>query len=316
MRPWQIQACQVVTLLVFAPLITGVIAKLEAQIQFRKGPSPLQPYYDIAKFFRKESLRPQTASPFFEVAPVIAVAAYCSIALLIPILTSFPLPLGTAGDILGGALLFGLAGFVTALAGVDSGSVYAGIGSSRTQSVATLVEPTLIFVFFTVALVSGTDLPYALNATLQDSASQYFRPSHLLAAAAFFLMLLVDTGRVPIESQSSTLEFGMIDEARLFEHSGPAMALFKWAGSMKQFLLYVVFLNVLVVPWGLADERSAGGILLAVLLLLLKMLGLGLVIVVIESSVAKLRLFRIPDFMGAGFVLSVLAILVFYLANG
>jgi formate hydrogenlyase subunit 4 len=316
MSPWQIQVCQVATLLVFAPLITGVIAKLEAQIQFRKGPSPLQPYYDIAKFFRKESLRPQTASPFFEIAPVIAVAAYCSIALLIPILTSFPLPLGTAGDILGGALLFGLAGFVTALAGVDSGSVYAGIGSSRTQSVATLVEPTLIFVFFTVALVSGTDLPYALNATLQDSASQYFRPSHLLAAAAFFLMLLVDTGRVPIESQSSTLEFGMIDEARLFEHSGPAMALFKWAASMKQFLLYVVFLNVLVVPWGLADERSARGVLPAIVLLLLKMLGLGLVIVVIESSVAKLRLFRIPDFMGAGFVLSVLAILVFYLANG
>jgi formate hydrogenlyase subunit 4 len=316
MRPWEIQACQVVSMLVFAPLIGGVIAKVEARIQFRTGPSPLQPYYDIAKFFRKESLRPHTASPFFEVAPVIAVAAYCSIALLIPILTSFPLPLGTAGDILGGALLFGLAGFVTALAGVDSGSVYAGIGSSRTQSVATLVEPTLIFVFFTVALVSGTDLPYALNATLQDSASQYFRPSHLLAAAAFFLMLLVDTGRVPIESQTSTLEFGMIDDARLFEHSGPAMALFKWASSMKQFLLYVVFLNVLVVPWGLADARGAGGVLVALLLLLAKMVGLGLVIVVIESSMAKLRLFRIPDFMGAGFVLSVLAILVFYLANG
>jgi formate hydrogenlyase subunit 4 len=315
-RPWEIQVCQVVSLLVFAPLISGVIAKLEAQVQFRRGPSVLQPYFDIVKYFRKETLRPETSSPFFEIAPVVAVAAYCSIALLIPILTSFPLPLGTAGDILGGALLFGLAGFVTALAGVDSGSIYAGIGSSRTQSVATLVEPTLIFVFFTVALVSGTDLPYALNATLQDSASQYFRPSHLLAAAAFFLMLLVDTGRVPIESHGSTLEFGMIDDGRLFEHSGPALALFKWAATMKQYLLYVVFLNVLVVPWGLAAHDSAGGVVLAMALLLVKMLALGLVIVVIESSFAKLRLFRIPDFMGAGFVLSVLAILVFYLANG
>jgi formate hydrogenlyase subunit 4 len=305
-----------VSLLVFAPLISGVIAKLEAQIQFRRGPSVLQPYFDIVKYFRKETLRPESSSPFFEIAPVIAVAAYCSIALLIPILTSFPLPLGTAGDILGGALLFGLAGFVTALAGVDSGSIYAGIGSSRTQSVATLVEPTLIFVFFTVALVSGTDLPYALNATLQDSASQYFRPSHLLAAAAFFLMLLVDTGRVPIESHGSTLEFGMIDDGRLFEHSGPALALFKWAATMKQYLLYVVFLNVLVVPWGLAAHDSAGDVVVAMALLLAKMLALGLVIVVIESSFAKLRLFRIPDFMGAGFVLSVLAILVFYLANG
>jgi formate hydrogenlyase subunit 4 len=316
MPSWLIQVCQFLTLLVFSPLVSGVIAKLEAQVQFRRGPSILQPYYDIAKFFRKETLRPETSSPFFEIAPVIVFAAYCSIALLIPILTSFPLPLGTAGDILGGALLFGLAGFVTALAGMDSGSVYAGIGSSRTQSVATLVEPTLIFVFFTVALVSGTDLPYALNATLQDSAAQYFRPSHLLAAAAFFLMLLVDTGRVPIESQSSTLEFGMIDDARLFEHSGPAMALFKWCSAMKQFLLYVVFLNVLTVPWGLASDHSVGAVALALVLLLAKMLGLGLVIVVIESTVAKLRLFRIPDFMGVGFVLSVLAILVFYLANG
>ncbi len=313
---WTIQVLQVASMVAFGPLVSGVIAKLEAQLQSRQGPSVLQPYYDIAKFFRKETLRPESASPLFELAPVIAVACYCSIALLIPVLTSFPLPLGSAGDILGGALLFGLAGFVTALAGVDSGSVYAALGSSRTQSVATLVEPTLIFVFFTVALVSGTDLPYALNATIQGSASEYFRPSHLLAAAAFFLMLLVDTGRVPIESQGSTLEFGMIDDARLFEHSGPAMALFRWASAMKQFLLFVVFLNVLAVPWGLADTRSAGGVLLALALLLAKMLALALVIVVIESTVAKLRLFRIPDFMGAGFVLSLLAILVFYLANG
>ena len=245
-------------MLAFAPLISGVIAKLEAQLQSRQGPSVLQPYYDIAKFFRKETVHPETSSPFFEIAPVIAVASYCAIAFLIPILTSFPLPLATAGDILAGALLFGLAGFVTALAGVDSGSLYSSLGSSRTQSVATLVEPTLIFVFFTVALVSGTDLPYALNATISTSASEYFRPSHLLAAAAFFLMLIVDTGRVPIESQGSTLEFGMIDEARLFEHSGPAMALFSWASTMKQYLLYVVFLNVLVVPWGLADDPGAG----------------------------------------------------------
>jgi len=126
----------------------------------------------------------------------------------------------------------------------------------------------------------------------------------------------VDTGRVPIESQGSTLEFGMIDEARLFEHSGASLALFRWASTMKQFLLYVVFLNVLVVPWGLASGRTVGSVAVALGWLLVKMVGLGLVMVIVESSFAKLRLFRIPDFMGAGFVLSVLAILVFYLANG
>lgn len=157
--PWGTQLCQVLALLLFAPLISGVIAKAEARVQWRIGPPIFQPYCDIAKFFRKESVRPQTASPFFEIAPLIALASYCSIALLIPVLTNFPLPLGTAGYILGGALSFGLAGFVTALAGVDSGSVYAALGSSRTQSVTTLVEPTLIFVFFTVALMTAPTCP-------------------------------------------------------------------------------------------------------------------------------------------------------------
>ena len=121
---------------------------------------------------------------------------------------------------------------------------------------------------------------------------------------------------MPIESQGSTLQFGMIDDARLFEHSGPAMALFKWSSTMKQFLLYVVFLNVLVIPWGLAGDRTVGSVAVGLGWLLVKMIGLRFVMVVIESSFAKLRLFRIPDFMGAGFVLSVLAILVFYLVRG
>ena len=257
----------------------------------------------------------ETASPFFELAPLIAFASYCSIALLIPVLTNFPLPLGTAGDILGGALLFGLAGFVTALAGVDSGSVYAALGSSRTQSVATLVEPTLIFVFFTVALVTGTDLPYALNATLSHSSSEYFRPSHLLATAAFFSMLLVDTARADREP-------GVDARVRNDRRRAGVRALGSGDGPVPLVVDHeavpalLVFLNVLAVPWGLANNRDVGSVAVGLGWLLVKMVGLGMVMVVIESSFAKLRLFRIPDFMGAGFVLSVLAILVFYLANG
>jgi formate hydrogenlyase subunit 4 len=198
--PWGVQACQVLALLIFAPLISGVIAKAEARVQWRTGPWVLRPYYDILKLFRKESLRPESASPFFELAPLIAFAAYCSIALLIPVLTSFPLPLATAGDILGGALLFGLAGFVTALAGVNSGSVYAALGSSRTQSVATLVEPTLIFVFFTVALVTRTDLPDAMNATLAHSSSElrlfripdFMRAGFVLSVLAILVFYLAN----------------------------------------------------------------------------------------------------------------------------
>jgi formate hydrogenlyase subunit 4 len=311
-----LQILQVLCLLVLAPLITGVIARVEAILQSKRGPSIFQPYYDLRKFFRKDELRPETAGWLFGAAPFIAFACYLTVATLIPVLTTFPLPLGWMGDILGGGFLLGLAGFMLALAGLDSGSPYAGIGSSRAITVSALTEPTLMFVFFTVALLTRTDLPYAMAATVHSSAVQVFRPSHLLASAALFMMILVDTGRIPIESASSTLEFGMIDEARVFEHSGPSMALVRWGSTMKQFLLFVILLNVLVAPWGLATAAAPGPVAVAIASLVAKMLALGLVIAAIETSFAKLRLGKIPEFMAAGFMLAVLAILIFYLGGG
>jgi formate hydrogenlyase subunit 4 len=314
--PVALQLLQVLTLLVFSPLVTGMISRAEAMLQARKGPSILQPYYDIRKMLRKGRSVPEDASWVYFLAPYVAFAAYVTIAMLIPVLTNFPLPLGYMGDILGGAFLFALAGFFVALAGLDSGSPYAGLGASRTMMVTVLVEPTLIFVFFTVAFISKTDLPYVMGETLRESWSTVFSASHVLAMAAFFLMILVDTGRIPIESSTSTLEFGMIDEARIFEHSGPEMALLKWGSFMKQFLLYTIFVNVLVFPWGLSGDGRPLTVLLALVLLLAKMVVVAAVVVGIESSFAKLRLFKIPEFMGAGFILSVLAIVVFYLGRG
>jgi len=314
--PSVLQLCQVLTLLIFSPLVSGVISRLEANIQSRRGPSIFQPYYDILKFFRKETVVPEHSSWPFRAGPYVSFTAYLCIALLIPVLTNFPLPLGYMGDILGGAFLFALAGFAIGLAALDTASPYAGLGSSRAVSFGTLVEPTLIFVFFTVALITHTDNPYVMNATLRVSAAQVFRPAHLLAAAAFFLMMIVDTGRIPVESSSSTLEFGMIDEARLFEHSGSAMALLRWGSAMKQFLLYVVFVNVLFFPWGVAGNGEVGTVAVSLVTLLLKMLVVALVIIAIESAFAKLRLFKLTEFMAAGFILSVLAILDAYLGGG
>lgn len=311
-----IQVCQVLVVLVFAPLLSGFLARIEAMAQSRHGPSIVQPYYDLLKLFRKGTAVPETASIIFFLGPVLAFAAYATIPVLIPVLTIYPLPLATMADILGSAFLFGLGSFAIAMAAADSGDVYAGLGASRTTTFGSLAEPTLIMVFFTVALLTRTDLPYAMNAVLRGSAAQWVRPAHLLVVAAFFMMLLLETGRIPIESSSSTLEFGMIDEARLYEHSGPWWALAKWGSAMKQFLLFVVFLNVLTVPWWLAADRSPLSVLLATLTLLGKMLVLLLVIASIELSFAKLRLFKIPEFVGAGFVLSVLAVIVFYFVRG
>src|SRR6266536_2698953 len=301
LRDWQIQFFQVGTVLLLSPLVTGAIARAEAIVQMRRGPRLLQPYHDILKLFRKETVLPEGAGPVFRAAPYVSFAAYATVPLLIPVLTAFPLPLGYMGDILGGGFILALASFVVSLAAIDSGSPYAQLGSSRLRSFGALGEPTILFVIFTVALITHTDLPYALVATLKSSAVEVLRPAHLLAAA----------GRIPVESHGGTLEFGMIEEARTLEHSGPGFALLRWGSSMKQLILYVIFANVLVVPWGLAADARLDHILIAVGLLLAKALGVGLVIVVIESSFAKLRLYKIPEFTVASFLLAVLAVVTF-----
>jgi formate hydrogenlyase subunit 4/hydrogenase-4 membrane subunit HyfE len=311
LEDWQVQFFQVGTILLLGPLVTGVIARAEAIVQMRRGPRLLQPYYDIAKLFRKETVLPEGAGPVFRAAPYVSFAGYLTVPLLIPVLTTFPLPLGYMGDILGGGFILAMASFVVSLAAIDSGSPYAQLGSSRLRSFGALGEPTIIFVIFTVALTTHTDLPYALVATLKSSAVEIVRPSHLLAAAAFFMVVLAETGRIPVESHGSTLEFGMIEEARTLEHSGPGFALLKWGSSMKQLILYTIFANVLVLPWGLAVDSRLDHLFEAIGFLFAKALGVGLLIVVIESSFAKLRLYKIPEFTVASFLLAVLAVVTF-----
>ncbi|MFT3862885.1 MAG: NADH-quinone oxidoreductase subunit H [Solirubrobacterales bacterium] len=308
---WVVQVLQVGTILVFAPLVSGVIARVEAIIQERKGPRILQPYYDIAKLLRKETVLPGPSGPLFRAAPYVAFAAYATVPLLIPVLTNYGLPLGYMGDILGGGLILGLASWVVSLAAIDSGSPYAQLGSSRLRTFGALNEPTVIFVIFTVALITHTDLPYVMGETLRSGAVEVLRPSHLLIAAAFFMLVLNESGRIPVQSHGGTLEFGMIEEARVLEHSGPGLAFLRWGSHVKQLVLYTILVNVLVAPWGLAKSGDLGEVLIAILLLLGKAAVVGAAVVVIESSFAKLRLYKIPEFTVASFLFAVLAVVIF-----
>jgi len=311
-----IQLLQVLTVAVAAPGVTGVIARMEARLQGRTGPRVLQPYYDLAKLFRKEALAPEGASWFFLAAPVVAVAAYLTVPLLIPVLTTYGLPLGYMGDILGGGFMLSLASFVVATAALESGGPYAQLGSSRAKTFSAITEPVVLFVVFTVALLTGTDLPYALAATVRSSAAEIVRPAHLLASAALFMVILSETGRIPVETHTGTNEFGMIDEARAFEHSGPYFALLKWGSELKQLILYTILANVFLAPWGLASTRQAGSVLVAIVALLAKVTAIGAVVAVIDNSFAKLRLFKITEFVAGAFLLAVLGIFTLYLGGG
>ena len=311
-----IQLLQVLTVALGAPGVTGVIAKAEARMQGRRGPRVLQPYYDLAKLARKESLAPEQASWVFLAAPLVAAAAYLTIPLLIPVLTSYGLPLGYMGDILGGGFLLSLASFAVATAAVETGSPYAQLGSSRAKTFSAITEPVVLFVVFTVALLTGTDLPYALAATVRSGAGQVIRPAHLLASAALFMVILHETGRIPVETHTGTNEFGMIEEARSFEHSGPYFALLKWGSELKQLILFTLLANVFLVPWGLASTQRAGDVLLAIVALLAKACAIGLVVAVIDNSFAKLRLFKITEYASAAFLLAVLGVFTLYLGGG
>ncbi len=305
-----VNVVQAATVLLLSPLLAGILARAKAWTESRTGPSIFQPYFDLAKYLRKETLVPSVSGVVFRVAPFVAFGSYLLISVVVPIITPYPIPFASTVDFLGGGLLFGLAGTVTLLAAIDSGSNYSALGASRTVSFAAFAEPTLIVVFFAVAVITGTNNPYVTNNLLASSLSAYLSPTHLLVTAAFFLLLLAETGKLPVES-AGLMEFGMLEDGRIFEHSGRLLGLFRWNGWMKQFLLCSVFLNVFLIPWGMFSAPTLGGALGNIAILLAKLLLVVVVLVVVEATVAKVRLFKIRDFLALSFSLALLSVFAF-----
>ena len=211
------------------------------------------------------------------------------------------------GDILGGGLILTLGSFMITLAGLDTRSAYGGIGSSRAVMVTILAEPTLILVFVGITLLAKAMLPFVVNHLLVAEPSIYWGPTHLFLVAAFFVLLLVETDRLPIHS-STHIEIYMIDEARILEYSGPMLAILKWASMMKQFILYTIFSNVLLFPWGLSYEGTSLGVVGSIVALLTKFLVVACVVVVVDTVQSRLRFYRYQEPLAASFLLAILAI--------
>jgi formate hydrogenlyase subunit 4 len=310
-----INIVQVGTVLLLSPLISGIINRLKAMVESKHGPSVFQPYYDLAKLLRKEVVVPAGSSVIFVITPFISFSAYLVIALVIPVLTPYPLPYGILLDLLGGALMFGFTGILGIIAAIDAHTNYTALGASRSASFTAFAEPTLIMVFFGVAVITGTNNPYVTNNLLATSTSWYLSSTHILVMAAFFMLLLLETGRLPVES-SGLMELGMLDDAKVIEYSGKLLALSRWGGYMKQFMLMTVFLNVFALPWWISADVTLTGALYSLGTLLLKLLGLIFVIVVIEETLAKLRLFKILEFLAISFSLGLLSVIAFFLVGG
>ncbi len=302
-------AAQLLFVLLFAPLVAGVLSRLREMVQSRRGPSVLQPYRDLRKLFAKGEVISEYCSWIFRITPYVVFVAPLFVTALIPVLTDYPLFLAFMGDMLGGGFVLALGGFFATLAAVDTANPYGAMGASRTRMVGFLAEPIFMIVFFTVSSVAQTTIPYIVQKHWTSSLDAFFAPSHVLLMIAFFMLILAETGRIPVDNPSGHFELAMIDESKNLEYSGTSLALIKWGGQMKLLVLMCIFLNVLVSPWGLATSKSSSALLLAVALVWVKIALLLVAIVAVESSLAKLRLFRVSEFLNAAFVTSVVAMM-------
>jgi formate hydrogenlyase subunit 4 len=313
-----IQLLAVLVVLACAPLLQGIINRLKAMLQSKRGPSIWQPYRDYWKLLHKGAVVPEQSTWVFRVAPPLVFITPLVVAMLIPVLTAYPLPFAFMGDMLAGGFILSLGGFFTSVAALDSASSYTGMGSSRARVVSLFAEPVVLMVLFTVALVAQVTIPFIVNQTLASPA-YLLSPVHWLLVAALFMVILAETGRIPLDNPATSFELSMIEKSRLIEYSGPDLALMEWGGAMRFFVLLTILLNVLTTPLGLAPQTASAGLQLIVALviaigtLLLKMLVVCVVIVLIESSVAKWRFFRIPEFLGFALALAALAVLAYYL---
>jgi formate hydrogenlyase subunit 4 len=306
---------QVLVVMAFAPLVKGILSRLKENVQSKQGPNIFQPYRDIWKLFHKEEVVSQESSWIFRFTPFVVFITPIFVTLLIPVLTDYPLFFAFMADMLGAGFILAFGGFFAALAAIDTGNPYGPMGASRTRMVGFLAEPVFMIVFFTVSFIAGSTIPYIVQEHWVTPLANFFEPAHVLMLLAFLMLVIAESGRIPVDNPSGHFELAMIDESKSLEYSGRGAALMKWGGAMKFFVLCCIFLNVLVAPWGLAHGTEFWEVLLAVPLILIKIIIFILVLVAIESSLAKLRLFRITEFLGAAFVTSVAAMIIglFYL---
>ena len=300
---------QVLFILGIAPLYSGVLSRLKEMVQSRRGPSIIQPYRDLWKLFHKDQVLSEETTWIYRLTPYLVFVIPIFVAILIPVLTDFPLVFAFMGDMLAGGFFLGLAGFFAALAAVDTGNPFGPMGASRTRMVGFLAEPVFMIVFFTVSFVAQSTIPYIVQQKWVASPAAFFSPAHILLLIAFLMLILAEGGKIPVDNPTGHFELAMIDESKGLEFSGRDAALMKWGGQMKFLILACIFLNVLVAPWGLAHAQPTIDLLIAIPLILLKILIFAIVLVAIETSLAKLRLFRISEFLGAAFITSVAAMI-------
>ncbi|MBN2701448.1 MAG: NADH-quinone oxidoreductase subunit H [Methylothermaceae bacterium] len=303
---WLLNLVQVLLFVAAAPLLSGWIKKLKCWSQNRRAPSLLQPYRDLAKLLRKETVAAEGASWVFYLAPYLIFAVAVLAATIVPLM-AVHLPTSAMADVIVLVGFFALARFFQALAGLDIGTAFGGMGASREMTIASLAEPAMLMAVFTLAVsMSTTNLSAAIESLLHQPLM--VRPSFLFAGLGLALVTVAETGRIPVDNPATHLELTMIHEAMILEYSGRHLALIEWAAQIR-LMIYAVLLANIFIPQGLAETFALPELGRGALIITLKLAALAVILVLAEAALAKMRLFRAPLFLGFAYLLALLGML-------
>ena len=309
-----VQFAQMSLVIGLAPLLTGLVRKVKARMQRRRGPSMLQPYRDLRRLMLKEVVLAENASWLFRVVPYLMLSITWVAAALVPTFAT-GLMFSWTGDLIAIAGLLGATRFAQALAGMDVGTSFGGIGSSREVMFASLAEPAMIMIILCVALVAGST-QLSTIADYMASGQPGLRVSLAFALIALIIVALAENARIPVDNPATHLELTMVHEAMVLEYSGRHLAMIDLAAFLK-LLFYVSLIGCLFFPFGIAQSSSGPEqYLLGLVLYLVKLLAGGVFLGVFEMSIAKMRVFRVPNFLGGAFMLGLLGVLLLFVSRG
>jgi formate hydrogenlyase subunit 4 len=306
---------QLAVVVAASPLLVGVMRQVRARMEGRVGAGVAQPWRDLRKLAGKEAVTPRGTSEPFRLAPAVLVASTLVVAAAVPMVAAES-ALDPIADLFVVVAVLAVGTTALALAGLDTGSAFGGMGASREMTIVALAEPTLLLAIFALSVGAGsTNLVDLLAATLEDPSS-VLSPVSLLAAVALIVVLVAETGRLPVDNPTTHLELTMIHEAMVLEYAGPDLALVELASAMRMTVL-LGLVATLFWPWGIATALTPAALALGVLALLVKVALLGAVLGGVEVFLAKLRLFRVPELLAGSFLLALLAVAAsFFLAQG
>jgi formate hydrogenlyase subunit 4 len=314
MKEVLIQLVQVVLTVALAPFLTGLVRRVKSRLNQRQGPSLWQPYRDLWRLMRKDAVLAHNASWLFRVAPYLIFTAIWLAASIVPTFST-DLLLGPIADLIALVALLGSARFLLALAGMDIGTSFGGIGSSREMMIAALAEPAMLMVTLTLSLfVRSTSLTHI--ATYFLTHDYMISVSLVLGFASLMMVAIAENARVPVDNPATHLELTMVHEAMVLEYSGRHLAMIE-ASSMLKLVLYVSLLACLFTPWGMAtDSGNLAALAVGLATYILKLVVGGVLLAAFETSIAKMRVFRVAEFLGAAMMLGLLGVIFLYIAQG